>query len=290
MGHTQLQQIKTERGHHISATFYSPSGEMKGVIIIAPAMGVSQTYYVALSSWLTAKGYMVATFDYSGIGLSQSGHLRDTSVTITHWAKFDCAAMLEAVTIRAGGKPLYWIGHSLGGQILGLVPNVKLITKVITVACGSGYWLENVPSLKWRAWWLWYVVAPLATRLYGYFPGKRLRKVGDLPQGVMDQWRKWCLNPEYMIGVEGNNIREKYQSVKTPITSFSFTDDELMSARNIDSLHSFYTASLKKMNRISPEDVGADHIGHFGFFKPKFEQCLWEAYLLPELIPIALKS
>lgn len=279
----EIQSVSTVNHHQLSATFYSPDGEMKGAILIVPAMGVTQRYYASFATWLATQGYMVATFDYYGIGLSQSGHLRDTSVTITEWAQIDCAAMVGVVSNRAAGKPLYWIGHSLGGQILGLVPNHKHITKAVTIACGSGYWPENVPSLKWKAWWLWFIVAPLATRLFGYFPGKRLRKVGDLPKGVMNQWRRWCLHPEYLVGVEGESIREKYSAVKLPITSLSFTDDELMSERNINSIHGFYTASQTTMSRLTPEDVGVKHIGHFGFFKDKFEKSLWENYLLVEL-------
>ncbi len=231
MSHTEIQKIKTESGNQLSATFYVPDGEIKGAILVASAMGVNQKFYTSFASWLMAQGYMVVTFDYSGVGLSQSGNMRDISVTITDWAKFDCAAMIETVSVRALGKPLYWIGHSLGGQILELVPNHKHIAKVITIACGSGYWFENMPAVKWRAWWLWYIIVPLSIRLYGYFPGKRLRKVGDLPKGVMNQWRKWCLNPEYMIGVEGGTIREKYSSVMMPITSFLFTDDEFMTEK-----------------------------------------------------------
>lgn len=246
-------------------------------------MGVTQKYYAPLATWLAKQGFMVATFDYYGIGLSKTGHLRDTNVDIIDWANCDCASMVEAVTVRVAAKPLYWIGHSLGGQILGLVPNHKYINKAVTIACGSGYWPENAPSLKWRAWWLWYILAPLATGLFGYFPGKRLRKVGNLPKGVMYQWRRWCLHPEYLVGVEGENIREKYSSVNIPITSFSFTDDKFMSEKSINSLHGFYTASQKSMNRLSPEDVGVKHIGHFGFFKAKFEKSLWQDYLLSEL-------
>jgi len=63
-------------------------------------------------------------------------------------------------------------------------------------------------------------------KIYGYFPGRRLRKVGDLPKGVMYQWRKWCLNPDYVVGYEGEATRESYGEVVTPISSFSFTDDE----------------------------------------------------------------
>ena len=283
MALTQTQLLPTRNNRSLSVTYYSPEGEFKGAIVIAPAMGVTQKYYAAFAKWLTTQGYLVATFDYAGTGLSKTGKLRDFDVNISDWAEFDCTAVLESIASKAEGKPLFWLGHSLGGQILGMVPNHTEIKKVITIACGSGYWLENVPSLKWRAWWLWYFVVPVATRLFGYFPGKRLRKVGDLPSGVMNQWRRWCLNPEYMVGVEGDEIRAQFEAVKLPITSFSFSDDELMSAKNIESLHSFYASSPKTMNRISPEDIGAKHIGHFGFFKPKFKKSLWEDYLLPEL-------
>jgi len=38
-----------------------------------------------------------------------------------------------------------------------------------------------------------------------------------------------------------------------------------------------------KTNRIAPEGVGTKHIGHFGFFKAKFQDDLWDNYLLQEL-------
>ncbi len=56
-----------------------------------------------------------------------------------------------------------------------------------------------------------------------------------------------------------------------------------MSKKNIDSLNGFYTNSKIQTNRISAEDVGAKHIGHFGFFKDMFKESLWERYLLQEL-------
>jgi hypothetical protein len=35
---------------------------------------------------------------------------------------------------------------------------------------------------------------------------------------------------------------------------------------------------------IAPIDIGAERIGHFGFFNARFEQSLWQTYLLPELV------
>lgn len=280
---TTSHSVVTRNGNAIQASFFHPEGDPRAAVLIVPAMGVSQNFYGPLAAWLACQGYLAATFDYVGIGRSRVSDLARLDVNILDWARFDCDAMLAELQSLVPGKSLYWVGHSLGGQILGLLPDPGRLAKAITVACGSGYWRDNVPQLKARVWWLWYVVVPVVTRIFGYFPGKRLRKVGDLPRGVIDQWRRWCLNPDYAVGVEGPFAREGFASVRLPITSLSFTDDEMMSARNIQALHGQYTAACKKMTRIAPADAGMRRIGHFGFFRAQSEEALWTRYLLPEL-------
>src|SRR5262249_31295353 len=235
------------------------------------------------AEWLAARGFFAATFDYRGIGLSRGSSLRGFKADIFDWARLDCRAMIDASRARAPGKPLYWIGHSLGGQILPFVPNRDRISKAVTIAAGSGYWRENSAPARYYVWWMWYVVAPMTLSILGYFPGKRLRKVGDLPKGVMEQWRRWCLSPEYAVGAEGERVGAQYANVRTPIESLSFSDDEFMSARNTESLHGFYSIAPKVMKRIAPADIGVSRIGHFGFFRSRFEHSLWRGHLLPEL-------
>ena len=271
--------VETADGRQIAARFFEPEGASRGAVLIVPAMGCSQDYYRPFAEWLAAQGFTAATFDYRGTGLSRTGPLRGFKADILDWARLDCAAMVDALPQR----PLYWIGHSLGGQILAMVPNRDSIKKAITVATGSGYWLENVPGLRLKVWWLWFFLVPLTLPLFGYFPGKALRKVGDLPKGVMAQWRRWCLNREYAVGVEGDAIRAQYAAVRTPIVSLSFVDDEMMSAANTESIHGFYSAAPRKMKRLAPQDIGARRIGHFGFFRAAHEASLWRAHLLPEL-------
>jgi predicted alpha/beta hydrolase len=73
--------------------------------------------------------------------------------------------------------------------------------------------------------------------------------VGDLPKGVMAQWRRWCLDPQYAVGAEGDVVRAEYAAVRAPIVSISFSDDEMMSARNTESIHSFYTGAPRSSPR-----------------------------------------
>ena len=238
-------------------------------------MGVAQRYYAPFSEWLAAQGYLAITFDYRGIGLSAPPTLRGFDVNIVDWAQQDCAAVIDHAKTRLPHAPLYWVGHSLGGQLLGLIPNGDKIDRVMTIATGSGYWLENSWPTKRFVWWLWFFVVPIALRIAGYFPGKRIRKVGDLPKGVMAQWRRWCLAPEYVVGAEGDKVRAAYASLRIPMLSLSFTDDEMMSARSIRSLHALYAAAPIEYLRIAPEHVGVSRIGHFGFFRSEHAQTLW---------------
>jgi len=279
----ESREIAAADGQAFAARFFPPEGEPRASVLIVPAMGTPQEFYRALAEWLSRQGLLAATFDYRGTGLSRPKALRGFKADIFDWARLDCPAMVDALAAAAPGVPLYWIGHSLGGQILALVPNRQRIAKAVTIATGSGYWRETVPSLRPKAFWLFQVVVPVALALWGYFPGRTLRKIGDLPKGVMAQWRRWCLDPHYSYGAESDEVRAQYAAVRTPIVSLSFSDDEMMSLRNTEALHGYYSGAPRRMKRLSPEEAGVPRIGHFGFFRPVFETTLWQRYLLPEL-------
>jgi predicted alpha/beta hydrolase len=177
------------------------------------------------------------------------------------------------------GSPLHWLGHSLGGQIVGMVPSRHRLHSVTTIACGSGYWRQNALGLRWRAPLLWHVIAPLAMTVSGYFPGRRLGMIGDLPLQAMRRWRSWCLQPDYFMADPAMNaddaLRRQYAALRMPLLSLSFADDEYMSARNIDALHGYYARATRTMRRITSQDVGGQRVGHFGFFRETFRESLW---------------
>ncbi len=284
-----VELIPTVDGSTLGVRFFTPEGELRGAVMIVPAMGVAQGYYASFARWLAAEGYLAVTFDFRGVGASQHGSLRQLSVDILDWAK-DCAVVLGELRKRAGERatqgtsvPVTWIGHSLGGQIVPFVPGRESIGKIMTVATGSGYWRENAKPLRRKVWFFWFVMVPLAVKLFGYFPGRRLGAVGDLPRGVIEQWRRWCLSPEYAVGVEAD-ARAAYAAVTTPIVSISFTDDEMMSAKNTASLHGFYSGAPRTMKRLEPADIGVKRVGHFGFFRKQLADSLWRTQVLPELL------
>jgi predicted alpha/beta hydrolase len=266
----------------IATRFYSPRLPAKGAVLIVPAMGVAQSFYAALAGWLAREGFHVATFDYRGTGKSKRGPLSLVDADIVTWAEQDTAAVLRALAMRAPGLPITWIGHSLGGQIVPFVKEHHAVSKIITIATGSGYWRENAAPLRRKVWIFWWLAVPITTPLFGYFPGKALGMVGDLPRGVIRQWRKWCLQPAYAAG-DGEETRALFSNVATPITSLSFTDDEMMSDANTTSIHALYTRAPQKLLRLSPDDFGVPRIGHFGFFRAEMKEPLWDGLLAAEL-------
>jgi predicted alpha/beta hydrolase len=269
--------LTTGDGARIAARIYEPAaGEApRGAVFIAGAMGVAMSFYHPFAEWLASEGFVALTFDYRGMGESRSGPLRRVRADIETWAREDAARALEALVQRAGSLPITWVGHSLGAQIVGLTPGHSRVTRVLSIAAGSGYWRHNAAPLKRKVWLFWWGAVPIATPLYGYFPGKMLKMVGDLPAGVVMQWRRWCMHPEYAVGAEGPSMRERFAAVRSPITALSFTDDEMMSERSIRGLHGLYVNAPRTSVRLAPEDVGVPSVGHFGFFRRSMRGPLW---------------
>lgn len=272
----EARTLRTADGASIAARFYAPAGDAppRAAVLIGGAMGVRQAYYEPFARWLAAQGFLVASFDYRGAGDSRPASLRGFRADLFDWAR-DTDTVIEALQARAGGLPLYLIGHSLGAQLPGLLQHRDRLAGLLSVAAGSGYWRDNAPPLKRIVLYFWHVLVPLGTALYGYFPGRRLGKVGDLPKGVVLQWRKWCMHPRYHVGAEGAAVRERFEQARFPVVALSITDDELMTERGTQVLIDCYANAPRRIERIAPADVQARRIGHFGYFREQFRATLW---------------
>lgn len=281
----QRKIIEDGLGHPLTSYWHAPAQAPIAVAIIAPAIGIPQSYYRTFASWLAEQGLLAVTFDYAGSGESLHGRLRDLPHGVTDWARHCCGAVLAEVHSQTAGIPLYWIGHSLGGQIVPFIDGNEKISRLITVACGNGYWKLNDRRGHGRALLMWRVLVPVLTPLFGYFPGKRLGIIGDLPPRVTREWRNWCLNPRYAAGISADN-QAAYSRFRQPVTGLGFTDDEMISAVNVRNLHASFDQAPVQLSFINPADHGQEKIGHLGFFRRQYRS-LWSACILPALQPAA---
>lgn len=244
-------------------THFPPQGKPWGTVLVANAMAVRQGFYAAYARFLAANGLHVTTFDYS---------IPHTDITVDHWIG-DIAAMLVEARNPAPHLPLLYVGHSLGGQLIGMTPGNEAVRASLHITAGSGYYKFN-DRMPIRVRLLWFLYMPILTPLFGYFPGKTVRAVGDLPRGVTWQWRRWCLQHDYLL-TEREAWRAAYAKFNAPILSISFEDDDLNTRNGIDYLHSSYTGSDVVRRHIQPREVGRQRIGHFGFFNEKCREPLW---------------
>jgi predicted alpha/beta hydrolase len=293
---TDMQKQTLDSGSSpLSLRVYDAAAPARASVVIGGAMGVRQDYYAPFAEWLSGQGFRVTTFDYRGSGESlpgtRDGSLRGFKADLFDWAN-DYEAVVDTAKAALPDAPLYLLGHSLGAQLPGFLKNQAKVDGLVSIAAGSGYWRDNAPQLRRMILYFWYVLVPLATRLCGYFPGRKLKKVGDLPAGVMLQWRKWCLDPLYSVGAEGEGARLAYAQATFPVLALSITDDELMTWRGTQNLINLYTGTQRSFERIAPADVGAKRIGHFGFFREQFSHNLWPrtVQVLERMRPAPLKA
>ena len=275
----QPLRIAAADGRALPARLFESSGAQRGTILIAAAMGVPQRYYADFAQYLAGAGYAVYTFDYRGMGEDAPASLRGFACDVHDWAEKDYNAAVRHAKASAPELPLYVIGHSLGGQLPGLLPDHALIAGLITVASGSGYWRDNVPRLRYVVPVLWYLLVPLLVPLFGYWPGARLNIIANLPKGVIHEWRRWCLHADYFCDAQGRRIEAHFPEIRFPVLSLSFTDDEYLSQANTRKLHARYLHTQVEFQRITPGDAGVKRIGHFNFFRKQFAATLWPRVL-----------
>ena len=257
------------------------AGAALAQIVVAPAMGVLQSYYQSFARWLAEQGYGVTTFDYRGHGLSLQGPLRDAKADLLDWVQ-DCELVALHIKKQFPGQSLLWIGHSVGSQLPGLASIALPINGLLSVGSGSGYWRDNAAPTKRVIRLFWWGIAPLATAMFGGFPGRKLGIVGDLPAGVLWQWRRWCLNPHYGIGVEGEWAADAYAAAHYPLHALYFDDDEMMSLASVQSLVGWYRNAPRILEKVNPAIVPSGRIGHMGYFREEMRELLWRP-LLPLL-------
>ena len=268
------QALRVDATTTVATCVFEPEGAARASVVIGGAMGVRQDYYASFAQWLAGQGFRVTTFDYRGQGDSLQGPMRAVRADLLDWAR-DYEAVISAARAALPDAPLYLLGHSLGAQLPGLLRKPGQVDGLLSVAAGSGYWRDNAPKLRRVVPYFWWVLVPLATRLCGYFPGRALKKVGDLPAGVILQWRRWCLHPAYSVGAEGAAVAQSYGAVRFPVLALSMADDELMTLRGTHNLVNLYANTERRVESISPAELKVRRIGHFGFFRDQFRQSLW---------------
>ena len=121
-------------GYPLAATLFLPRGAKRHAVLINSATAVPRKLYRGFAGYLAKRGCAVLTYDYRGTGDSRqqvlTGYNQPKSLvgfkaSMSDWAAQDIAATVAWMRERYKALPFAYVGHSFGGQALGLLPNTR---------------------------------------------------------------------------------------------------------------------------------------------------------------------
>jgi predicted alpha/beta hydrolase len=263
--------IPARDGYPLAATVFGPEAAGDWVVVNS-ATAVPRGYYARFARFLAAQGFGVVTYDYRGIGGSRPARLRGFRARMRDWAQLDAAGAFDWVDVR-GASSVAAVGHSFGGQALGLLPRPERLAAAIVVGAQSGYWR------LWDGWRqaqvavFWHAVIPGLCAVCGFFPGRVLGMGENSPAGVAREWAAWGRRPGYVTEADG--LAAGYARVRCPLRSYSFSDDTFAPPRAVEALLGFYSAARVERRALEPGDLGVRAFGHWSFFKERYREPLW---------------
>jgi predicted alpha/beta hydrolase len=261
------------KGHFVPAS--APGCAQHLPVLICPATGVPQRFYLRFAQWLAAQGHEVLVFDYRGIGQSLHGRLKDCRASLKEWGQQDQVAALDWLLQRTGQPQALLIGHSAGGQMMGLMPNQHRIAQVVGVATSTGWFKAMRPGFKWQARFALRLAVPLAARFKGYGPTSWFGLGEDLPTTVARQWGQWCEAGGYATNaVRGRPDEDFHAQVRMPITVFHATDDDIANPATVADLLRTFPSAPHRVRRLQPGEHGLKGIGHIDWFRSS-HQAVW---------------
>ena len=270
-------------GYKLGATLFLPRGAKSHAVLINSATAVPRKIYRGFAGYLARRGCAVLTYDYRGIGDSrqkavegynQPRSLVGFKVSMSDWAALDVTSAVVWMRERYHQLPLGYVGHSFGGQALGLLSNNTEVARALLIASQAGYWKLMASPERYRVYAMLNFVGLPLTRLFGYMPG--WTGLGeDLPKGVFEQWVHWVMSERYLFTDPKLPGLSNFAKYRGALRSLCISDDPWATRPAVEMLCSGFSSITPDILTVTPADVGAAKIGHFGFFRPEQRDTLW---------------
>jgi predicted alpha/beta hydrolase len=286
----QALTLRCADGTLLAAHWYHPlHAAAHAVAVVNSATGVPQGFYRAFAQWLAARGYAVLTYDYRGIGLSRRGPIHAETASMRTWAQQDMSAALaeaRAARLQNSGQrlPLLHVGHSFGGNALGLAQGFEQADAVLAVASQSGDW-RLWPGVHRAVTGVYFHLAlPAIAHAFGHVPHWVLGggSAQPLPKQVALEWARWGRRRGYLFSDPTLHDAQRLQQYTGVAHLWNVSDDLTYAPPGaVDGLAAQFCRARVARHTLAPADVGLQRIGHFGVFRREAGAVVWPRLLEP---------
>lgn len=268
--------ITTSDAYKIVAHRFDPASPREYTFVIAGGVGLPQRFFFNFATWLAQQGCTAYTFDYRGIALSRPKTLKGMHASYHDWTSKDFAALTDYAKDRHPQNNMFFIGHSFGGNSLGMATAYRHYDKFLMVGSQYGYYKYFPFKMQVLIYFGFRIMAPILTSVMGYFPSGWIGLGEPLPSGIALDWAVVLLHKESVLALADRNGENHYKEITRPMLVISIDDDNFAPKKSVDILaEKVFTHAKVKRLHIVPEDYGIKHLGHNDFFRKKHKEQLW---------------
>ena len=257
--------LRVADGARCDLIVVAPARPRAGLLWL-PALGVAARHYLPLAAALARQGVAVAVHEWRGLGSSNRRAGRRCDWGYRELLTLDIPASRDAAAASCPDLPWLLGGHSLGAQLAALAAARAPAAAIGLVVVASG-----VPD--WRtfplAWRLplrgLYFGAPLLARLYGHYPGRRLRFAGNEARGVITDWAASGARGRYAARGLDDDLQAALAALRLPALGLRLADDRLVPAASLAGLLACMPHAVRESQVLAPTEFAATRVGHFGW-------------------------
>ncbi|QSE97849.1 hypothetical protein [Fulvivirga lutea] len=249
-------------------TVFKANCNVQRTIIFGSAMGVKRRFYSKIAHFFNERRFNCVTFDYSGM-FHEDEPLGNKD--IGSFGKNDLSEVISYCKTILQSKHIFFVGHSIAGQILPLARNANKLTASYLVAS------QSVCSHLWKGKnksivnLFWNILTPLALKLIGYMPSYFYGGKNNLSKAIASDWARLAKTKHGVYGEGSNSL--KYLTYDVPTKFVSIKGDDLLAPRKaVEDLFDKYGTNIKVHEHISNTE---DTLDHFNFFQVR-NRILWE--------------
>lgn len=267
--------ILCEDGFELAGTIYIPVEPIKAAVMIAPATGIKQTFYTNFSKYLCELGFVVLTYDNRGIGQSLKGDIKEVNASLVDWGQLDMTAVLAYLKTNFPKLDYHLIGHSAGGQLVGLMKNAMELRSIFNYGCSSGSVQNATYPFKIKSHIFLNAFIPLSNLIFGHTKSQWVRMGEPLPKKVGQQWSRWCTHKGYIAVDLDTKIKDHfYNTLNINSLWVHSDDDDIANLANVKDMIRVFPKLQHRILTLHPQDYGYYDIGHMKFFSSKRDK-LW---------------